>query len=163
VRAPELNAECALRQAVTRNDIDLARSLFLEYAQWLKIDLCFQGFESELQNLPGAYAPPRGCLLLAGPPDDAFGCVALRPLASPEQGEVKRLYVQPSHRGTGCARTLVAALIARAAAIGYRELMLDTLDWMTAARSLYAAFGFTECEAYYHNPLPGVVYMRRRA
>ena len=160
MRTTELNADHELRQAVTANDIELARSLFVEYAQWLKIDLCFQGFESELQNLPGAYVPPRGCLLLAGPADVAFGCIALRPLTTTDQGEVKRLYVQPSHRGTGCARALVAALITRAAAIGYRELLLDTLDWMTSARALYAAFGFTECEAYYRNPLPGVVYMR---
>ena len=31
-------------------------------------------------TLPGAYAPPRGRLLLAGAPAEAFGCIALRPL-----------------------------------------------------------------------------------
>ena len=50
-------------------------------------------------------------------------------------------------------------MIAEARAIGYRELRLDTLDWMTPARSLYAGLGFRECAPYYDNPLPGVVYM----
>ena len=46
------------------------------------VDLCFQGFDRELATLPGAYAPPRGRLLLAGAPGEAFGCIALRPLGT---------------------------------------------------------------------------------
>jgi len=166
-------AAAALRMATTPGDIALARALFLEYARWLDVDLCFQGFDRELATLPGAYAPPYGRLLLAGPPGEALGCIALRPIdlahavaagasASPagaQAGEVKRLYVQPSQRGAGWGRTLAEALIADARAIGYAELKLDTLDWMADARSLYARLGFRECAPYYDNPLPGVVYM----
>jgi GNAT superfamily N-acetyltransferase len=154
----------ALRQAVTPQDIALARALFLEYAGWLGVDLCFQGFDRELATLPGAYAPPRGRLLLAGAPGEAFGCIALRPLAQDgasgrATGEVKRLYVQPAHRAGGWGRRLAEALIGDARAIGYRELKLDTLEWMAEARKLYGRLGFRECAAYYENPLPGVVYM----
>jgi putative acetyltransferase len=162
-----------LRDAFSPRDIALARELFVEYAQWLRVDLCFQGFEEELSTLPGAYAPPRGRLLLAGAPDAAFGCIALRPLdagpgcggAAPARrddaldGEVKRLYVRPERRGEGWARRLARALLDEARAIGYRELKLDTLEWMSAARSLYASLGFRECAPYYDNPLAGVVYM----
>ncbi|MEO8567378.1 MAG: GNAT family N-acetyltransferase [Betaproteobacteria bacterium] len=137
----------------------LARALFDEYARWLRVDLCFQGFDEELRTLPGAYAPPRGRLLLAGGDADAFACIALRPLAQPAVGEVKRLYVQPAHRGKGWGGRLVAALLAEARAIGYDELKLDTLDWMNAARALYEETGFRACAPYYANPLPGVVYM----
>src|SRR5260370_34008609 len=69
-----------IRIADSPRDVELARTLFVEYAQRLKVDLCFQGFERELASLPGAYAPPRGRLLLAATPDAGFGCVALRPL-----------------------------------------------------------------------------------
>jgi len=162
-----------LRLAATPGDCALARALFVEYAQWLDVDLCFQGFDRELDTLPGAYAPPHGRLLLAGAPGEAFGCVALRPMAKVRDcaagsaaaaatfrvGEVKRLYVQPKHRAAGWGRRLAEALIDDARAIGYAELKLDTLDWMADARRLYARLGFRECAAYYDNPLPGVVYM----
>jgi len=166
-----------LRQATGPADLALARALFEEYAAWLGVDLCFQGFADELATLPGAYAPPRGRLLLAGEPDDAFGCVALRPLPVKGEGvastaiagagtpahvgEVKRLFVQPRARGQAWGSRLARTLVDDARAIGYREVVLDTLDWMTPARALYASLGFVECPAYYDNPLPGVVYMRR--
>jgi GNAT superfamily N-acetyltransferase len=162
-----------IRTARSPRDIELARTLFVEYAQWLKVDLCFQGFDRELASLPGAYAPPRGRLLLAGGPDAAFGCVALRPLdpglecgwsaAAPATevvtGEVKRLYVRPLRRGQGWGERLARAIVDEARAIGYGELKLDTLEWMSAARTLYARLGFRECPPYYENPLAGVVYM----
>jgi putative acetyltransferase len=157
----------AIRPAAEDTDFALARGLFEEYAQWLGVDLCFQGFAEELKTLPGAYTPPRGCLLLAGSPGTAFACIALRPLPAgasllPDSvaGEVKRLYVQPARRGEGWGDRLARAVIAHAGASGYRELRLDTLEWMKPARSLYASLGFRECEPYYDNPLSGVVYMR---
>lgn len=152
----------AIRLASGAPDVALARSLFEEYARWLDEDLCFQGFAQELAALPGAYAPPRGRLLLAGPPGDAFGCVALRPLGdeTDRAAEVKRLYVQPRARGEQWGRRLATRVIDEARRIGYRELKLDTLQRMTQARHLYESLGFVECEPYYHNPLGAPVYMR---
>jgi hypothetical protein len=60
----------------------LVRKLFLEYAATLDFDLSFQGFEQEISQLPGDYAAPRGCLLLALDGSEPIGCVALRPLES---------------------------------------------------------------------------------
>ena len=174
-----LTVTANIRRATTAEDVGLARELFVEYVRWLKVDLCFQGIDHELATLPGAYAPPTGRLLLAGELQQAFGCIALRPFSSPRGvgvvasalgvvaatssatliGEVKRLYVQPAKQGDGWARRLAEAIIADARSIGYTSLKLDTLDWMTGARKLYAKLGFRECAPYYDNPTPGVVYM----
>lgn len=151
-------AAAALREATGADDIARARALFEEYAAWLGVDLCFQGFNEELATLPGAYARPRGRLLLAGRPGDAFGCIALRPLDE-RAGEVKRLYVQPRARGQGWGRRLAAALVEEARSAGYVELKLDTLERMDEALALYGSLGFARCAPYYRNPLGDTVYM----
>ena len=147
-----------VRQAATPGDVQKARELFLEYSSWLKVDLCFQGFDQELAALPGKYAPPQGRLLLASVEGELAGCIALRPL-EPGIGEVKRLYVRPAFRGRGVAKKLTEELLAAAHAIGYARLRLDTLAFMHEAAALYRSLGFVDIAPYYDNPLQGVVYM----
>lgn len=139
------------------------RTLFQEYADSLSIDLCFQGFEAELADLPGDYSPPRGCLLLAWVGEALAGCCALRPLDNcdyPNAGEMKRLYVRKAFRAFGIGRELAEAALDAARQIGYTSVLLDTLDDMEAARALYTDLGFVEIAPYYHNPLPGSHYLK---
>lgn len=134
-----------------------ARRLLVEYAAELGHDLCFQDFARELETLPGAYAPPTGCLLLARAPHEWVGCVALRRVAA-GVCEMKRMYVRPAWRGGGIGRRLAQEVIAVARRIGYARMRLDTLAPMAAARGLYESLGFRQIEPYYHNPLPGAVF-----
>ncbi|UGB39067.1 GNAT family N-acetyltransferase [Frateuria soli] len=141
-------------------DIDLVRALFGEYITGLGIDLSFQDVHTELAQLPGKYAPPRGDVLLARDVTGAaLGCVALRPWSPPGECEIKRLYVRPAARGRSLGRQLAEAAIARASQAGYRRVLLDTLASMQAARALYASLGFRPVEPYYRNPVPDTLYM----
>jgi ribosomal protein S18 acetylase RimI-like enzyme len=152
-------AELRIVEAHGEEGIAAARGLFLEYAERLGIDLCFQGFDRELAELPGDYAPPGGRLLLAIADErHTVACVALREL---EQSvcEMKRLYVRPSHRGAGLGRRLAEAVIAEARSIGYERMRLDTLLVMHEAQRLYESLGFREIEPYYPNPIPGARFM----
>jgi ribosomal protein S18 acetylase RimI-like enzyme len=151
-----------IRDARIPDEVPDARALFEEYAASLDVDLCFQNFAEELAGLPGDYAAPDGCLLLALDAGRAVGCVAVRALSRQSGAavaELKRLYVGPATRGVGVGRALAEAGVARARAMGYRELKLDTLPTMGEARALYAALGFRACDPYYRNPVPGVAYM----
>jgi putative acetyltransferase len=137
-----------------------ARRLIESYADALGIDLSFQGFREEMAALPGDYAPPRGCLLLAQRAGDgeALGVVGVRPL-EPTICELKRMFVQPAARGLGVGRALAEHAIAAARAAGYARLRLDTLADMHAALAVYRALGFVDIPAYRFNPLPNAVYL----
>ncbi|MCG8408796.1 MAG: GNAT family N-acetyltransferase [Phycisphaerales bacterium] len=148
-----------LSEAQTDSDLKEIRRLFVEYADGLGIDLCFQNFEQELASLPGCYARPKGFLLLARENDQPAGCVALRPM---DHGicEMKRLYVRPAFQGKRIGIALTKSIIEKAKLIGYRQMRLDTLPSMKAAVTLYESLGFEETEAYYDNPLSGVRYLQ---
>ena len=152
-----------LATPTSAEELDATRELFREYAQGLGVDLCFQGFEQELQSLPGDYAAPRGTLLLARVDGAVAGCCALRPLDDcdyPDAGEMKRLYVRKAFRGFGLGRQLVEATLDAARQGGYACVLLDTLDDMEAARALYEDLGFQAIEPYYHNPIAGAHYLK---
>ena len=139
---------------VTPGDADglqAAREIFLEYADSLGIPLDFQGFEEELAGLPGAYAPPRGALLLARVDGVVAGCCGLRPLDTsdyPGAAEMKRLYVRRAFRGFGLGRALAeAALDAARQFSGYSaaEAAENALPEAAAARDSPIALAALSC------------------
>ncbi len=137
------------------------RRLFLEYEASLGIDLDFQGFTSELQNLPGEYAPPDGALVLALLNGKTAGCAALRRF-SEDTSEMKRLYVREACRGYGIGRRLAIMMIEKARSLGYSRMRLDTLSRLQEAQNLYESLGFYDIEPYIFNPLPGARFMELR-
>ena len=139
-------------------DVRKARELFVEYAASLGVDLCFQDFDRELAELPGDYAPPDGCLLLAMYGIEPAGCVALRKSAG-GIGEMKRLYVRPQFRGLAIGKSLALTVIEEARKSGYTRIRLDTLPSMKEAIALYRSLGFTGIEPYRHNPVEGARFM----
>jgi ribosomal protein S18 acetylase RimI-like enzyme len=148
-----------IRQVETAEDIEAAKLLFREYAASLDVDLCFQGFDEEVEQLPGKYAPPSGALLLAWEDGVPLGCVALRPQEPPAIAELKRLYFRPAARGRGIWKRMLLDIFDRARAAGYKRIRLDTLPSMTEAQRIYRAMGFKEIGAYCLNPHPGAIYM----
>jgi ribosomal protein S18 acetylase RimI-like enzyme len=89
------------------------------------------------------------------------GCVALRSLAKfAHSGEVKRLYVQPQHRGRGIAAALYQSLEKYARECGYEWLYLDTTDEMVAAQRFYAALGY-EITSSYNDNSQATIFMRK--
>jgi GNAT superfamily N-acetyltransferase len=135
-------------------DLEEVRALFREYADSLPFSLDFQDFERELAELPGAYAPPLGALLLVR----GAGCVALRALDG-STCEMKRLYVRPSARGRGLGRVLAEAVIAEGRRLGYERMRLDSTPGMESAQALYARLGFREIAPYRLNPVPGTRFL----
>lgn len=146
------------RVVLEGSDLEEARALFREYADWVAVDLSFQGFAEELAGLPGEYRAPAGALFLGVVNERPAGCIAVRPW-QPRVCEMKRLYVRKAFQGQGCGRVLAAHAIEWARSAGYERMLLDTLPAMTAAQGLYVRLGFREVDPYRFNPVAGTRYM----
>ena len=152
-------AKLRITPAISEHQIEQVRRLFIEYQQELGIDLCFQNFSAEVANLPGDYSPPDGRLKLAVVHEEPAGCVALRKL-EPAICEMKRLYVRAQFRSTGLGSKLAKSIIEEARMHGYQQMRLDTLPGkMDRAIELYRTLGFKAIAPYYHNPVPGALFM----
>jgi ribosomal protein S18 acetylase RimI-like enzyme len=156
---PSVVKDVSFTQAETPTQIAQARELLLEYAQSLGFSLCFQGFDQELADLPGDYAPPDGRLLLAEYEGQLAACVALHKLEV-DICEMKRLYLRPQFRGKGLGRALADRIITDARSIGYQRMRLDTVEpVMKDAVAMYRKLGFREIAPYCKNPIAGALYM----
>ncbi|MBL8806261.1 MAG: GNAT family N-acetyltransferase [Rhodospirillales bacterium] len=147
-----------LRYADGAADMDAVRALFREYEETLGAAVCFEGFEAELAGLPGRYADPAGCVLLAEADGKPAGVVALCPMGEGDVAEMKRLYVRPAVRGLGVGRRLAAAVADEARKRAYRRLRLHTLDRFAAAVALYRSMGFAEAAPFDGTPHEGVLW-----
>lgn len=152
-------------EARTESDFKTGRMLFEEYAAAIQVDLCFQNFSEELDQLPQMYGSPRGCLLIVRSDEAVAGCVGVRRLQAKRPAsigvcEMKRLYVRQEFRRQDLGKRLAREIILRARRLGYDRMVLDTLVSMQAAYALYLTLGFRPVEPYYENPLPGVRYLQ---
>jgi ribosomal protein S18 acetylase RimI-like enzyme len=144
-------------EANTKEFVEKAKELIREYAQSLEFDLDFQDFDKEMENFPGQYAFPKGCIYIALDANQPIGCVALRDL---EQGicEMKRLYVKPHYRGQKVGKLLAEVVIKAARDMGYDYMRLDTIPSMKQANMLYNAMGFKQIAPYRFNPIEGATF-----
>ena len=95
--------------------------------------LCFQGFVQQLEILPGKYASPQVCILLAWDKLASVDCAALCP-RSDDVCEMKCLYVKPEYHGAGLGRNLAEKILQ----LGIekkldQKMQLDTLSIMYRA------------------------------
>jgi putative acetyltransferase len=138
-----------------------AVQLFKAYAAWLNIDLGFQHFDEELNNLKNMYNATDGGIILCKDGDIFIGCVAVRKNTA-NIAELKRMYVLPEHQHKGIGKILLEEAITLAKECGYEYIRLDTLNHMIPAINLYKKYGFYEIPAYYHNPIVTAVYFEKK-
>lgn len=103
---------------------------------------------------PEQLRAPNMRFLLARVDGVAAGCGALR-LDAAGYAEVKRMFVWPDYRGRGLARSILAALEARAKSEGIGLLKLETGELQAEAVALYRGLGFTTCASFADYPCNG--------
>jgi len=145
-----------------QSDAEKEQSGFLirEYLAWLneRVQRDY-GLEFDIEAMvasdltePDKFMPPEGRFYLARYGDQVAGVGCLKRLEK-GIGEIQRMYVLPVSRGNGIGRALVERLIEDARTIGYRQLKLESLEFLDAAHSLYRSVGFQEIDPYADNSM----------
>jgi GNAT superfamily N-acetyltransferase len=150
-----------IRDADLPRDLDPVERLWLEYLTWGNDGLESRyGFRLPVREAVkhdlatiSKFQRPDGRLLLAFEGDVAVGTACMRRIG-PATAEIKRMYVQPSHRGAGVGRALLDQLMAAAQVAAYERVRLDSPDFMTAAHGLYRSDGFVEIGPYPESEIP---------
>ena len=136
----------------TSEDVEVTKTLFAEFDSFLKEQLVedqkspwvikyWQKLDKEVKSLPGKYADPGGCILIANYKNKHAGCVGLLEESS-EVGIMKRLYVRPEFQGFGIGKDLVRAITKHAGKKNYKIIQLHTNLLLKAAINLYKSLGF---------------------
>jgi DNA-binding MarR family transcriptional regulator/GNAT superfamily N-acetyltransferase len=117
------------------------------------------GFDVTLSRDPEAtdMIRPRGVFLVALSDGLPVGCVGLKGQGSPV-AEIKRLWVDPSTRGLGLAKRLMAAAEEAARGLGISVLRLDTNRALPEAGQLYRKSGWHEIERFNDDPYPDTFF-----
>jgi GNAT superfamily N-acetyltransferase len=139
------------------HDLDAAFLIITEYYD--AADVIARDSKDEFQR---SYFGERSGVWLALLDNRVVGCIALRELTeSLHSGEIKRMYVQPAHRGHGLAKALLNALEQFAMNVPYDWLYLDSAPGMDTAIQFYQRHGYEPCTRYNDNPQANI-YLRKK-
>ena len=137
-----------------------AGNLIREYLEWLnQLVQRDYGLEFDVDAMvasdlsdPDKFHPPGGRFYLVTHGGDSAGVGCLKELEA-GTGEIQRMYVPAEQRGKGIGRAIVNRLIEDARSIGYRQLKLESLEFLAAAHSLYRSVGFHQIDPYADNSM----------
>ena len=151
-----------VREAELPGDLEVVRKLWFDYLTWGNNEMQArhgvhphtpsETVEQDIASID-KFQPPSGCLALAFKDGQACGIGCLRRIGD-GIGEIKRMYVDPSFRGSGAGRAILEKLLITAHHAGYGKVRLDSTRFMTAAHALYRSFGFKDIEAYPESEIP---------
>lgn len=156
------NEKVKTRPVVIPDDLEAVEKLWFDYLVWgnNKMQELYgvhphnpkEAVEQDIQQI-GKFQPPHGQLMLAIYEGKICGLGSLKSI-SPEIGEIKRMFVDPTVRRIGAGRAILEGLLNEAKKANYKKVRLDSPKFMEAAHALYRSVGFYDIEAYPEMEIP---------
>lgn len=119
-------------------------------------------WDDDVYNIEKAYLNNKGEFLI-GEWDGAFVAMGAFHHTSSERAEIKRMRVVPEYQGRGLGQIILSELEARAHAMGYTTLHLDTSVLQVAAQKLYEKNGYREVGRDNYGGLDVILYEKQLA
>lgn len=103
-----------------------------------------RSLREEIDRIADYYGSRDGSFFVVEQMTSIVGFYGLECAARSGAMELRRMYVDPSHRGRGIGRALLVHAEAQARQLGKARLILSTSELQVAALSLYRASGYRE-------------------
>jgi GNAT superfamily N-acetyltransferase len=117
-------------------------------------------WDDDVYAIEEAYLKKRGEFLI-GECDGLFVAMGALKRTSPERAEIKRMRVHPDYQGRGYGQLILEELEARASALGYQILHLDTSILQIPAQKLYEKNGFRAVGRDMYQDLEVILYEKQ--
>jgi ribosomal protein S18 acetylase RimI-like enzyme len=117
-------------------------------------------WDDDVYTIEETYLNNQGEFLI-GEWDGIFVAMGALRRTSSERAEIKRMRVHPDYQGRGFGQIILSELEARACAIGYKTLHLDTSVVQVPAQKLYEKNGFREVGRDTYQDLEVILYEKQ--
>ncbi len=126
------------------SDATILPELFMRALRSVYPDAEFGTWTDDLSDIEATYL--RGGDVIVGIEGDRIVAMgAIKPVDA-STVEMKRVAVDPNHHGQGLGQALLGAIEARARALGFKRMILDTTSKQVAARRLYDKNGYRQID-----------------
>ena len=100
--------------------------------------------DTDIKNIEQAYFERGGTFYVLEEKDGAIiGAYGLYPIDR-QTCELRKMYLQSSHRGRGLGKLLLERALSQARQLGFKRIILETASVLKEAIALYKSYGFVE-------------------
>ena len=135
-----MNAGPPIRD-VRRGEESAIQALVREVLAEFELEFDLEGQDGDLLDLHANYVDRGGCFRVIEEGGRPVACAGLF-LLSPDEGELRKMYVRREARGRGFGRALLTSILDTARSLGLRRITLESHSVLTTARALYESAGF---------------------
>ncbi len=149
LRYARLSAPLKIRPIRPEDDPAIARIIVDVMTEFGAVGCGYSIEDAEVSSMHSSYHQPGAAYFVVTRDDEILGGGGVGPLPDSPPGtcELKKMYFRPELRGTGMGVRLLRHCLHTARLLGYRQVYLETLEAMHAARTLYRKFGFEDLDA----------------
>ncbi len=102
--------------------------------------------DADLQDIEQSYFARGGMFfVLEDQGDSIIGAYGLYPLED-QTCELRKMYLDKSHRGRGLGKFLLDSALAQARKLGFQTMTLETASVLKEAIAMYESYGFVQYE-----------------
>ena len=102
--------------------------------------------DADLEDIEQSYFARSGTFFVLEDQDGSIiGACGLYPLEN-QTCELRKMYLDKSHRGKGLGRLLLDSALAQARELGFKRVTLETASVLKEAIALYESYGFEKYE-----------------